>query len=290
MLRGEIARLAYSRLTRILAIVLFATSIAAGVLVVFLRQAIKGLIGLNEVIPNATQANQLSSSQLSVFGFDQISVQANVADIAGGAGFGVSTGVICAVLFGMLSVTAEYRRGSIVHTTIAQPKRLRLAVTKLGALMICIVATSIVLVVLKGLLLALGVLTQGTSLLLSPPELFGIWIRGGCALILFGLMGAGIGFLLRSQVTALIFIFVAIVVESSLRPISALVFQSITPVNYLPFGLVADAVRGPGLTGMDTISISLGIGIALAALVGWATIALVLGCARFVRTDVPANS
>lgn len=289
MLQGEIVRLAHARSTQILGVVMLAMSLAAGVLVVFLPQAIKGLIGLNDVLPNATQADQLSSGQLSLFAFDQISVQANVADIAGGVGFGVSAGTVCAVLLGMLSVTTEYRRGSILQSVIAQPKRLRLAVTKLGALVIFTTAASLALVICKALLLTLGLIVQATPLLLTPLDLLGIWARGGCALALFALMGAGIGFLVRSQVTAIIGLFIAIALESAIRPISALIFQSVTPANFLPFGLVADAVRGPGLTGMDTISISLGIGSALAVLMGWAAISVFLGGRRFMRSDVPAN-
>ncbi|CAH0228737.1 hypothetical protein SRABI02_02635 [Plantibacter cousiniae] len=75
--------------------------------------------------------------------------------------------------------------------------------------------------------------------------------------------------------------------ESSLRPLSAVLTGGVTFVNYLPFGVLADAVRGPGMFEGAALSYSVGIGPGMLALLGWAIATLGLGALRFVRRDVP---
>ena len=98
------------------------------------------------------------------------------------------------------------------------------------------------------------------------------------------------GFAVRSPVASLTMIFTVLLVESSLRPIAALIAGGVTPANYLPFGLSADAVRGPGLfSGMsfDSSVGTLAAGIVLAA---WTGALLFLGARRFVRDDIPVST
>jgi len=67
-------------------------------------------------------------------------------------------------------------------------------------------------------------------------------------------------------------------------------FGEITPATPRPFGLAADAVRGPGLfSGMsfDSSVGTLAAGIVLAA---WTGALLFLGARRFVRDDIPVST
>lgn len=115
----------------------------------------------------------------------------------------------------------------------------------------------------------------------------GLWSRGVVALVLLALVGMGLGHLVRSSVAGLVIIFGMLLVESSLRPLSALVTGGVTALNFLPFGLLADAVRGPGLLGETAVSVSVGVMAGLLALFAWAAVVFVAGAWRFVRRDMP---
>ena len=198
--------------------------------------------------------------------------------------------MIGAVVLGAFYVTNGYRHGSIALNALVQPSRIRLLGVKAAALTITVLAACLPLVIVRAGILAFAAAAQDVGGTLGMADLAGIWLRGAGSLVLFGLIGLGVGFAVRSPVASLTMIFTVLLVESSLRPIAALIAGGVTPANYLPFGLSADAVRGPGLfSGMsfDSSVGTLAAGIVLAA---WTGALLFLGARRFVRDDIPVST
>ena len=290
MLRSELLRIRTSRATAAIAAVVFAEAVVGGLVVSFLPGILKALIRLNDVIPNATQADRMSPETIDALRLGHENVQATVADPAGGFGLGFSAAVIGAVVLGAFYVTNGYRHGSIALNALVQPSRIRLLGVKAAALTITVLAACLPLVIVRAGILAFAAAAQDVGGTLGMADLAGIWLRGAGSLVLFGLIGLGVGFAVRSPVASLTMIFTVLLVESSLRPIAALIAGGVTPANYLPYGLSADAVRGPGLfSGMsfDSSVGTLAAGIVLAA---WTGALLFLGARRFVRDDIPVST
>lgn len=287
MIKSELLRLWSSRAVVTIGIVVLIEALIGGLGAAFLPALVSGLVSLNDVIPNATQADQLPASALEALSLDSVAVQAAVVDLAGGFGLGISVAGLGVFVLGALSMTNEYRRGSVVSSLLARPSRVSLLATKTAALVIVVLALCLPLAAIKGSLLGIGAGVQGVSVSLSFAVIVAMWIRGALALLLLAITGMGVGLLVRHSVTAVIIIFGALIVESSLRPLSALLTGGVTFVNYLPFGVLADAVRGPGMFEGAALSYSVGIGPGMLALLGWAIAALGLGVLRFARRDVP---
>lgn len=289
MIRSELAKLRYARTTWVVAAVAVAESLLTSAFVVFLVPLSNALVRLNEVVPNATDADSMAPETLEAMSFGSAGPQVFVADFAGGTGFGIGTACVCAVVLGALAVTSEYRHGSIVNAVLARPNRWSLLAAKAAALAVTLLLVAGLLAAASGAMLLVGHVVSVTGLLLSAGTVATLWVKGAATLVLFGLMGMGVGFLLRGQVAALVVLFAAVTVESVLRPLAALFVPGITPVSFLPFGLVNDLMAtGSWSVEMMTTAATLSPLIAFVALVGWAVAVAGLGGLRLARRDVPA--
>lgn len=116
---------------------------------------------------------------------------------------GFQIGYLLALVLGILSMSGEFRHKTITATLLASPRRGRLIVGKLVGLML--------IVVLNALFFTAGSLIGGGSMLLAgdgplfpePLELTGTLLRMVLVLVLWGLIGFGLGVLIPSQVVAL---------------------------------------------------------------------------------------
>lgn len=290
MYRSELLRIASSRAALVVLLLVLAEALLGGLGAAFLPRLIDGLIKLNEVIPNATEAGQLPSGALESLSLEHLAVQATVADLSGGFGLGVSVATLGAMALGALSVTNEYRRGSIILSTLAQSSPVRLLFAKASSLSLTIILVCVPLIVIKFAILYFGAFLQGVAVVIDPLALSGIWVRGAVVLVCFGLMGFGLGLLVRSSIGSLAIIFGFVIIESSLRPISALVANGPTVVNLLPFGLPADAVRGAQFLDDMSLQVSIGTVSALLALSVWTITMLLAGSWRFAKSESPVFS
>lgn len=134
---------------------------------------------------------------------------------------GITLPALAALIFGALTVTTEYRRGSLTSAVLAEPRRLRLLWDELAALGAVVLGAAVVLTALSWLILLMGVTVQGHPLLLSPAEVAGFGLRGAVALVLYTWIGFAVGLLVRSPVSALVVRGAAVVVESIVRPVAA---------------------------------------------------------------------
>ena len=116
---------------------------------------------------------------------------------------GLQIGYLLALVLGILAMGSEYRHKTLTATFLAEPRRGRVVVSKILGLS--------VVVVLNGLAHLLGAVVAGGALLLAagvPPfpdavDLLGVMLRLLLVLVLWGLMGLGLGVLIPNQVVAL---------------------------------------------------------------------------------------
>ncbi len=294
MIRSELLRIRYSLSAKLVLAVAAAEAIFVGLLFSFLPALIDGLTKLNTVIPNATSADQFSDEQLTALSLASPSAQQTVIDVLGNSGTGISLPTLAALLFGALTITTEYRRGSLVNAVLAEPRRIRLLLDKLTALTIVAAGVAVLLTLLRGLILVVGIAVQGETLLLSPAEIAGFGLRGAITLALYTGIGFAVGLLVRSPVAAILTLGAAVAVESVARPITTLMFGTPNPAQYLPLGLVPDISATNPLAAINGMTAPLmqGIGLmpALLTLLAWAVVALAIASTRFCRADIPALS
>ncbi len=116
---------------------------------------------------------------------------------------GLQVGYLLALVLGILSMGSEYRHKTLTATLLAAPRRSQVIGAKVLALT--------VVVLVNGLAhLAGAVVGGGTMLLLADVPLFpdagdlaGVLLRLLLVLVLWGLMGLGLGVLIPNQVVAL---------------------------------------------------------------------------------------
>lgn len=118
-------------------------------------------------------------------------------------GGGVQIGYLLALVLGILSMSGEYRHKTITATLLSSPRRGKLIAGKLVAL--------IIVVALNALAFVAGSILGGGAMLASGgislfPDVGGLLItfaRMVLVLVLWGLMGFGLGVLIPNQVVAL---------------------------------------------------------------------------------------
>jgi ABC-type transport system involved in multi-copper enzyme maturation permease subunit len=290
MIASELLRIRFSLAAKIVLVLVLAEAVFIGLLLAFLPSLIDGLVALNDVIPNATQADQFDATQLVALSLGTSATQEVIIDLLGNSGTGIGFPAIAALLLGALTITTEHRRGSLIVSALAEPRRARLLLTKLSALAVTVLAASILLIIVRGLMLTAGLAVQSEPLLLDPADVLGLWGRGTLTLILYAGLGFALGLLSRSPVAAILVLGAAIIIESILRPITLLIFGAPNPAQFLPFGLVPD-ISGTNplaaFTGTTVITSGLAPAVALLVLTAWTLLVTAAASTRFVRTDLP---
>lgn len=290
MIASELLRIRFSLAARITLILVIGEAVIIGLLFAFLPAVIDGLIALNDVVPNATDADQFEPAQLSALSLGTPATQEVIVDLLGNSGTGSGFPAVAALLIGALTITTEHRRGSFTASALTEPRRAQLLLAKMTALAFTVIAGVVMLIVIRGLLLTIGLAIQGESLQLDTVALAGLWGRGALTLVLYAAIGFAIGLLARSPVTVIIVLGAAIIVESVIRPVTLLIFGTPNPALLLPFGLVPD-ISGTNplaaLTGSTVTTTGITPITAMLALAAWALIAAAVASIRFVRTDTP---
>jgi ABC-2 type transport system permease protein len=160
-------------------------------------------------------------------------------DLIGISGFAQ----VFALLLGILSVTSEFRHGTITPTLLAEPNRVKLTLAKLVASMAVGVGLSIVATGLAALIGDLLLHSRGIDTGVSGSDVTKMLVGNVVAGGLYGALGVGVGAIVRNQVGAivgtLVFLFV-------LEPLLNIVKPLRDPVAKYGFGGV-----GTGVTATD---------------------------------------
>jgi ABC-type transport system involved in multi-copper enzyme maturation permease subunit len=136
--------------------------------------------------------------------------------------FSVSTNAsVLFLILGIIGMTQEYRHRTATPTFLAEPRRWRVVVAKLIAYALVAVPFALVVVAVNVLVVTVYAGARGAAPTLNADNLR-VLLTSGLALVIYALIGVGIGALLRNQVGAivggLVYLFV---VEPVIRSIPA---------------------------------------------------------------------
>lgn len=221
----------------------------------------------------------LAAAGLTLLGVFVEGASASAAEIAGddqqrtllGAG---SSAVFFATLVGLLTVTSEFRYGTIRPTLLVQPRRRIVLAAKLTAAALAGVVLTLVCIALS-LAAGLAILAvRGVELVPSSADLIALVAGAIAAAALNALLGVAIGALIRNQVGAI----VAVVAYAFL--VDATLFAATPGVGRFLPGKAGDALAG------QPVDHLLSPGAGALALIAW-TLAFVLAATvRTERSDV----
>lgn len=206
---------------------------------------------------------------------------------------GVSMGYLLALVLGILSMSGEVRHRTLTSTLLATPRRGRLLAAKLLGLVVVVVLNAVAFTV--GSLIGGGIMLAVGDVAIYPEagELTATLARMVLVLVLWGLMGFGLGVLIPNQVVAL---FVGVGFTLLLEP---LIGFGLTFVEWL-----ADAARYfPSQATMATLDLYSGVDpemqqslggaedpltwwVGALVLLGYAAVMVVLGWVLTTRRDV----
>lgn len=161
-------------------------------------------------------------------------------------GFSTSLGYVFALLLGTLIVTSEYRHQTLTPTFLAVPRR--------GTALLAKLVVAAVLGAFYGVLAlaaavgsgagAFAVFSQPTGL--DNPDMWWMFARIVLALVLWTLLGVGVGALVRNQVAAVVGVIAFTqLVEPIVRLAASFVDGANDVAKFLP-GAASDALVGTG--------------------------------------------
>jgi ABC-2 type transport system permease protein len=191
--------------------------------------------------------------------------------------FAVSTNAtVLFLILGIIGMTQEYRHRTATPTFLAEPRRWRVVVAKLVAYALIAVPFAVVVLAVDVLVVTIYAGARGATPSLSGDNLQ-VLFSAGLALVVYALIGVGIGALLRNQVGAivggLVYLFV---VEPVIRSIPA----TSSAYKWMPGGgleAMTATFQGPDLLGAWEGGL---------LLVGYGLLAALLGTLLAVRRDV----
>ena len=147
----------------------------------------------------------------------------------------IQMGYLLALVLGILSMSGEYRHRTMTATLLSAPRRGRLIAGKLGALVVVITLNALAFVVGSvvggAIMLAIG----DATLFPEPVELLSTFARMLLVLLLWGLIGFGLGVLIPNQVVALfVGVGVTLLIEPLLGFVLTFVEQLKDAARYFP--------------------------------------------------------
>ena len=184
--------------------------------------------------------------------------------------------IVLTLILGIIGMTQEYRHRTATPTFLATPRRGSVVVAKLLAYSAAAVPFALVVLAVTVLVVVVAAGARGGSLSWTGENL-GVLTRSGLALVVYALIGVGVGALLRNQVGAIVGSLVYLfVVEPIIRQIPA----TAGFYKWLPGGAleaVTATFRGPELLTAWQGGL---------LLLGYGLVAAVLGTFLAVRRDV----
>lgn len=197
-------------------------------------------------------------------------------DLAGAAFFGF----MFALVLGLLSVTTEFRHGTIAPTLLAVPERGRLMTAKVAAHLVAGLALGLATILLDLLVVHAILAGRGIDSGTSPAEA-ARWIAGTAvvAALLAGI-GVGVGAAIRNQVGALVGGFAWLFL---IEPLLTAIPKVGDPIARFGLGGLIDGADGFAREGGDDVLAQLPASLLL---VGYVALAAVLGAALLRRRDV----
>lgn len=205
----------------------------------------------------------------------------------------ISIGYLLTFVMGIITIGGEYRHKTLTATLLAAPRRGSLILAKLAGL--AVTATVIALAHLAGSVLAGGIILAlaGHEVLPDPGQLTLVFLRVVLVLVLWGLIGLGLGVVIPNQVAAL---FVGVAIVWIIEPLAGVFLQMATwgetLATYLPAQVSlasVDAYSGMPEATQGTLGVSgatLTWWVAALVLAGYAAVMTLIGWFLTRRRDV----
>lgn len=187
--------------------------------------------------------------------------------------FAVSLGYVFPVLLGTLTVTGEYRHQTLTPTFLATPRR--------GVVLAAKVVSGLVMGLAAGVIAFVASVGAGAGALaifgapagLDSSDTWALIGRGLLAMALWGIIGVGLGVLVRNQVAGIIIVLAFTQFVEPLLRTAAMALPALKIGPYLP-GAASDA-----LVGSSFYSLMQTAGVGSAGLDWWAGALVLLGYA-----------
>ncbi|MDR1077739.1 MAG: ABC transporter permease [Propionibacteriaceae bacterium] len=201
---------------------------------------------------------------------------------------GPSLGYVFPAILGALTVTTEFRHQTITPTLLAEPRRGRVLVAKLIAVLPLSGAFGALLTAADVGLGAATLALLGQPTGLDQPAIWALIGRSVAAFALWGVFGVGLGLVIHHQVGAVVVLLAFTqLLEPVVRLIPALTGQSWAFFDYLP-GALGEAVSGASLySGFSPLlGSTLGWPLATACLIGYGLVFAAIGFFTTWRRDI----
>jgi ABC-2 type transport system permease protein len=198
---------------------------------------------------------------------------------------GLSISYLIALSLGIIMMSGEFRHQTMTATVLASPRRLRIVLAKLVALLVAGVGYGVVTVVAGVAVAAPIIVLRGGSALLTSDGVPRALALAVLAVALWAVLGLGIGTLIRNQIVALL---VAIGVAWLAEPLLSFGLNALkwgAVAKYLPTSATSALVSPATSTGGFTVEYLPWWGGAL-VLLGYALVSGTLGAALTLRRDI----
>jgi ABC-2 type transport system permease protein len=209
------------------------------------------------------------------FGADELARQDNQRRIMG---LGPGLGTLFAALLGAMSITGEFRHGTIRPTLLATPNRglvvaAKVAVSMLGGLVVGVTACALTVVVE-----VIGLSARGIDVRLTTGDVGQVLAGGALAAALLAAVGVGAGAAIRNQVPAVVGICVWLLL------VEPLLLGDVPAAGRFAPGAAAGSIAGAIQTQVSDDLLAPAIGVLVLAL--YALLVAALGALVLTRRDV----
>lgn len=193
-------------------------------------------------------------------------------------GWGTTIGALFGALAGAISVTGEFRHGTVRPTLLANPDRARVLAAKAGASAVAGLGVGLLAAGFVAGLGSIGLAMRGISVTLTAGDFAQLLAGGAAAAALWAVIGTGIGTLVRGQVAAVGGLCVWLLLIENI-----LIGNVPSAAKYAP-GASAGALAGM-VPNAGTAKLLAPAGGAL-LLIGYAVVASAVGLAGVERRDI----
>jgi ABC-type transport system involved in multi-copper enzyme maturation permease subunit len=193
-------------------------------------------------------------------------------------GWGTSIGALFAALLGAISITSEFRTGTIRPTLLVTPNRATVIAAKVAAAALAGILVGLASEVLVSAIASAGLGIRGISITLSGGDFAQMVAGGAFAAALWAAIGIGVGAIVRNQVGAVVGLCVWLLLVESI-----LIGDVPSAAKFSP-GASAGALAGmiQNASGGDLLAPALGA-LLLAA---YAAVAAIAGLTLTNRRDI----
>ena len=188
---------------------------------------------------------------------------------------GVNLGILFAALLGALSITSEFRTGTIRPTLLVTPRRAQVIAAKTLCVLLAGAVTGVLAAGTAAGAGSIGLAIRGVTVQLTAGDVTRLLVGAGAAGALWAAIGLGVGAVIRAQVPTIVGLFAWVLfIENVLGG------DFPSAHRFVP-GALAQALGGQVRDGILTSA-----ALAAVLLAGYAAVAAITGMSAMLRRDV----